>query len=154
MSLTLKLDRIAARADELRAMLSEGLNGEAYVKASRELSEIEPLVERVGELRAAEQALTDAESMLGDPEMKDPRRGRAAGTQTPHSRPRAGDPHLPAAQGRSGFAQRHPRNPPRRRRDEAGLFASELFNMYQRYAETKGWRFEILDYDDTGPRRA
>ena len=46
MSLAFKLDRIAARADELRAMLSEGISGEAYVKASKELSDIEPVVAR------------------------------------------------------------------------------------------------------------
>ena len=44
MSLDAKLDRIAARAEELRAMLAEGVSGEAYVRASRELSDIEPVV--------------------------------------------------------------------------------------------------------------
>ena len=34
--------------------------------------------------------------------------------------------------------------------DEAALFAAELFGMYQRYAENRGWRFEILEYGDTG----
>ena len=71
MSLALKLDRIAARAEELRAMLSEGLSGEAYVRASKELSDIEPVVARIGDLRAAERAQTDAQSLLADPEMKD-----------------------------------------------------------------------------------
>jgi peptide chain release factor 1 len=33
--------------------------------------------------------------------------------------------------------------------DEAALFASELFGMYQRYATLRGWRFEILEYNDT-----
>ena len=33
--------------------------------------------------------------------------------------------------------------------DEAALFAAELFAMYQRYAERHGWRFEILEYNDT-----
>jgi peptide chain release factor 1 len=32
--------------------------------------------------------------------------------------------------------------------DEAGLFAAELFRAYQRYAEGRGWRFEVLDYDE------
>ena len=38
MSLASKLDRIVARAEELRSLLGEGIQGEAYVKASRELS--------------------------------------------------------------------------------------------------------------------
>ncbi|HEX5036622.1 MAG TPA: peptide chain release factor 1 [bacterium] len=29
--------------------------------------------------------------------------------------------------------------------DEAALFAAELFRMYTRYAETKGWRVELMD---------
>lgn len=36
--------------------------------------------------------------------------------------------------------------------DEAGLFAGDLFKMYARYAEKKGWRMEVLDahYTDLG----
>ncbi|OGU27847.1 MAG: peptide chain release factor 1 [Ignavibacteria bacterium GWA2_35_9] len=34
--------------------------------------------------------------------------------------------------------------------DEAALFASDLFRMYSRYAEIKGWRIELVDLNDTG----
>lgn len=34
--------------------------------------------------------------------------------------------------------------------DEAALFASDLFRMYSRYAETKGWRVEVMDSSPTG----
>lgn len=34
--------------------------------------------------------------------------------------------------------------------DEAGLFAANLFRMYQRYAANQGWKFEIIALSDTG----
>jgi peptide chain release factor 1 len=34
--------------------------------------------------------------------------------------------------------------------DEAGLFAGEMFRMYQRYADKKGWRVELMSMSDTG----
>jgi len=34
--------------------------------------------------------------------------------------------------------------------DEAGLFASDLYRMYSRYAEVRGWKKELIDLNDTG----
>lgn len=34
--------------------------------------------------------------------------------------------------------------------EEAALFAAELFHMYQKYAESKNWSFELLSISDTG----
>ncbi len=34
--------------------------------------------------------------------------------------------------------------------DEATLFAAEILRMYSRYAETKGWKMEVMDASDTG----
>ena len=33
--------------------------------------------------------------------------------------------------------------------DEAALFAADLLRMYQRYAELRGWRFEMIDASET-----
>ena len=34
--------------------------------------------------------------------------------------------------------------------DEAGLFAGDLFRMYSRYAERKGWKVEVMSLSETG----
>ena len=34
--------------------------------------------------------------------------------------------------------------------DEAGLFAADLFRMYQRYAEARSWKFELMSANEIG----
>jgi peptide chain release factor 1 len=34
--------------------------------------------------------------------------------------------------------------------EEAALFANDLFRMYSRYSETRGWKLEIIDLNETG----
>ena len=34
--------------------------------------------------------------------------------------------------------------------DEAGLFAADLFRMYQKYSDFRGWKFEVLQYQESG----
>ncbi len=150
MSLALKLDRIAARAEELRALLGEGLNGEAYVKASRELSDIEPVVRRIGDLRAAERARAEAETMLADPDMRELAEAELyeLKDKIPALEHEIRVVLLPKdeADARSAILEIRPAAGG----DEAGLFAAELFAMYQKYADSRGWRFEILEFVETG----
>jgi len=150
MSLALKLDRIVARAEELRALLSEGINGEAFVRASRELSEIEPVVARVGDLRAAEQARNEAQAMLDDADMKELAEAELFDLKDriPALEHEIRIALLPRdeADDRSAILEIRPAAGG----DEAGLFAGELFAMYQKYAAARGWRFEVMDYDDSG----
>jgi len=149
MSLALKLDRIVARAEELRHMLSEGVGGEAFVRASRELSEIEPVVERVGDLRQAERARDEAQSMLDDPDMKELAEQELADLKDriPALEHEIRIALLPRdeADERSAILEIRPAAGG----DEAGLFAAELFQMYQKYAALRGWRFEVMDFDTT-----
>ncbi len=150
MILALKLDRIAARADELRALLSDGITGEAYVKASKELSDIEPVVARIDDLRSAERARDDASALLADPEMKELAEAELfeLKNKIPALEHEIQLALLPKdeADARSAILEIRPAAGG----DEAGLFAAELFAMYQKYAEGRGWKFEILEYSDTG----
>ena len=71
MSLLQKLDQITARYAELQASLSGGnLDSQKFVAASKEYSDLGPLVEAIGEWRKAETELKDAEAMAADPDMK------------------------------------------------------------------------------------
>ena len=148
MNLALKLDRIAARADELRSLLTEGISGEAYVKASRELSDIETVVARIGDLRDAERARDEACALLTDPEMKELAEAELfeLKDRIPSLEQEIRLALLPRdeADARSAILEIRPAAGG----DEAGLFAAELFAMYQKYADGRGWRFELLDYND------
>ncbi|ABI61504.2 Bacterial Peptide Chain Release Factor 1 (RF-1) [Granulibacter bethesdensis] len=150
MSFTANLDRIVARAEELRASLSEGLNGDSFAAASRELAELEPVVARIEELWAAERGLAEAEAMLADPDMRELAESEAEilREKLPSLTREIRIALLPKdeADERSAILEIRPAAGG----DEASLFAAQLFSMYQRYAEIRGWRFEILEYDDTG----
>ncbi len=143
-----RLDRILARAAELRFLLSGNLAGEEFVKASRELAELTPVEEKILALRGAEKQAREAEALLKEPEMKE-----LAEAELAELRQR-----LPAldmevrlallprdeADERSAILEIRPAAGG----DEAGLFAAELFTAYQKYAAVQGWRFEVLDYDE------
>ena len=150
MSFSLKLDRIVDRAAELRALLSDGATGEAFVKASKELSEIDALVERIDALRAAERSAAEAETLLEDPEMRELAEAELAELRQniPGAAHAIRLALLPKdeADERSAILEVRPAAGG----DEAALFAAELFTMYQKYAALRGWRFEVLEYDDTG----
>jgi peptide chain release factor 1 len=143
-----KLDRLLYRADELRALLETAEGGQIGALA-RELSELDPLVEKVGALRAAERARDEAEAMMADPEMRELAEGEyyAQRDAVPVLERELRLMLLPKDAADEGNAILEIR--PAAGGDEAGLFAAELFGAYQRYAAARGWRFDIMDYDES-----
>jgi peptide chain release factor 1 len=147
MSLPSRLDRLLSRAEELRHMLSTA-PGADIGALSKELAELEPLVVKYAEYRAAERARDEAQAMLTDPEMRELAEAEwlTQKERVPALEHEIRIMLLPrdAADERSAILEIRPAAGG----DEAGLFAAELFRAYQRYAEGRGWRFEVLDYDE------
>lgn len=140
-----RLMQITERFEFLEAQMGEGLGGEAFVAVSREYAELRPVVEVVRTYQGLTLEIEGAEAMLSDPEMKE-----LAEMELPQLRER-----LPAAEaavklalipkdaadGKPALLEIRPGTGG----DEAALFAADLLRMYQRYAENRGWTFEILE---------
>ncbi len=148
MSISEKLDRVLTRAEELKHLLSTA-EGSQFGALSKELSELEPLVEKVEALRAAERARDEAEAMLADPELRELAEDEylAQKEAVPRLEREVRLMLLPkdSADERSAILEIRPAAGG----DEAALFAAELFRAYQRYAETRRWRFEVMEYDES-----
>ena len=102
------------------------------------MSDLEPIVERIGDLREAERAAIEAEALLSDPEMKDLAEAELfeLKERLPALQMEIRLALLPKdeADARSAILEVRPAAGG----DEAGLFAAELFGMYQRYAAAQG----------------
>ncbi|MBN2630585.1 MAG: peptide chain release factor 1 [Rhodobacteraceae bacterium] len=140
-----KLAQITQRFEFLEARLNAGASPAEIATLSREYSDLKPVADQIDAYRAALDDLAQAESWLSDPEMK-----TLAEDEVPHIKGRIVEMEqalrlalLPrdAADARPAILEIRPGTGG----DEAALFAADLLRMYQRYAEAKGWRFEILD---------
>ena len=144
-----KLDQIIARFQFLEAKMSAGVSGAEIATLSREYSELKPVVDTVTGYRRIVDDIAEAEAMLRDPEMQalaeeelpDLREQLEAAEQAVRLALLPKD----AADGRPALVEIRPGTGG----DEAALFAAELLRMYQKYAETKGWKFEILTESQT-----
>lgn len=149
MTLAARFDDILARAEELRDLLASGAQGQDFVRASRELAELDQVVGLISDLRETEQSLSETTALLADPEMRELAEAEA---QTLKARIPVLEHEIQLAllpkdeaDERSAILEVRPAAGG----DEAALFAAQLFAMYQRYAESQGWRWEIMEYADT-----
>ncbi|MGB3167555.1 MAG: peptide chain release factor 1 [Alteraurantiacibacter sp.] len=138
-----RLHQIANRFAELEARMASGqLEGEAFVQASRDYAELEPVAKSAAEVQAMREEISGLTEMLTDPEMKG-----MAEEELDALRKR-----LPAAERTLALAML-PRDAADARPamleiragtggDEAALFAGDLYRMYERFAAEQGWRVE------------
>ena len=151
-----RLESISRRYAELEHELSRPevvADHEQVTRISRELAGMRDIVEAYREYRTVQGSLAEAQEMLRsekDPEMVEYLRGEeeAAAGRLAHLEERLKilllpkDPNderdvIVEIQGAEGG-------------DEAELFARDLFNMYLHWAQTKGWKTEILEAQESG----
>ena len=148
-SIRLKLERLADRRDEVGRMLADPAvfdQADAFRDLSVEFARLDPVARAFAEWQELERQLAAALAMSADPD-REVRELAELEVRTLQERIEAGsarlqdalvpaDPHddsdvfleIRAAAGG----------------DEAALFAGDLFRMYSRYADARGWRVEML----------
>lgn len=149
-----KLDSLVSRWESIQGELNHGgVDQSAFAKLTKEFSELDPIVAAINALRDARQERADLETMASegdaDPEMK-----ALAKDELEEILPRietlehelqvlllpkdAADERSAIVEVRAGTGG-----------DEAALFAADLFRMYQRYADEKGWKTEIIQASES-----
>ncbi len=138
-----RLRQITNRFAELEARMASGtLEGDAFVQASRDYAELEPVAQTAREVQAMRQELAELTEMLDDPEMRAialeeqasieaalPEKERAlAIAMLPRDSADARPAMLEIRAGTGG--------------DEAALFAGDLYRMYEKFAAEQGWKVE------------
>lgn len=145
---TISAERIAAllaRREDLSAQLSSGdLPTDRFIALSKEYAEVEPVAAAAGELQRLRTELVGLEAMLADPEMREMAQEEADAIRAtlPEAERALALSLLPrdAADERSAMLEVRAGTGG----DEAALFAGDLFRMYSRYAEERGWKVELI----------
>jgi peptide chain release factor 1 len=151
-----RLESIARRYDEVaREMATPEViaDHERMTRLAREQAGLREIVDAYRDFRAAQMAEREAQELLRserDQEMQEYAREEIASAQQRMAEleerlkvlllPK--DPNderdvIVEIQGAEGG-------------DEAELFANDLFNMYVRYAQSKGWKVEVLEVQESG----
>ena len=143
-----KIDQILSRHQEIETQMSANPDQETFVKLAKEFSDLGLVVEKIRELKMAKEELAGLEEMLAggdtDAEMKEMAEEEMPPLKTVIEKyseqlqllllPKdAADNKNTILEVRAGTGG-----------SEAALFAGDLFRMYQRHAETHGWKVEIL----------
>ena len=143
------LAQITGQYEYIEAQLNAGPKASEIAALTREYSELTPVAEQIAAYRQMLDDIAEAETMLGDPEMKELAEEelpalKASLPELEHSLRLALLPK-DAADAKPAILEIRPGTGG----DEAALFAADLFGMYQRYAEARGWKVEIIEQQMT-----
>ena len=144
-----RLEQINQRFQFLEASMAGGVAGADIAALAKEYSDLKPVVEQIMAYRQILSDMDEAEEMLSDPDMAE-----LAREELPRLKAELPDAEaalqlalLPkdAADAKPAMLEIRPGTGG----DEAALFAADLFRMYQRYAEARGWKVEIVEEQTT-----
>ncbi len=140
-----RLDQLRSRFEFLEAKLNTGPEVSELVALSREYAELKPVVEQADAYRALLRERDEAERMLVDPEMRALAEEELEELRAtlPEAEKAVRLALLPrdAADARSAILEIRAGTGG----EEAALFAADLARMYQRLAESRGWRWEVVE---------
>ncbi len=147
-----KAEAILARRNELAARMAQAAGSREYADLAREYAELEEVAAAAEELVRLARELEEAEALASeaDPELAALAREEAAALVGRMEKARERFRRLLVREDED-----HARNVILEIRagaggEEAALFAADLFRMYARYAERKGWKLEVLSVHATG----
>ena len=140
-----RLDQVLDRFREIEARMGAATDGAEIVRLSKEHAELKPVADAVTAVARAREELPELEEMAkaSDAEMAALAQDELAALNerlpglerdvalllAPKDKDENASAILEVRAGTGG--------------DEAALFAGDLFRMYQRYAQSRGWRVEI-----------
>ncbi len=147
-----KLDKLVGRWNVIQAELNAGVNQATYAKLTKEFAALNPIVATIDALRAVEKERADLEAMLKDPASEKEMAALArADLEALEPKQEALEQQLrlqlipkDSADEKSAILEVRAGTGG----DEAALFAADLFRMYQRYAELKGWKTDIISVSE------
>jgi peptide chain release factor 1 len=144
-----RLDQITGRFEFLEARLNAGAAPGELAALSREYLDLRPVVAGINAYLRACDDLAAAEALRADPEMKALAEEEIAALRDllPGLEHDLRLALLPkdAADARPAIVEIRPGTGG----EEAALFAGDLARMYQRHAEAQGWRWEVLEHQET-----
>ena len=141
-----KLDALVERREEVERLLADpsvAADQNRFRNLSREFATLQPVADALAAEAQARSDLAAAEAMRSDPELREladdeieaatarlqQLEGELLAQLIPKDARDGGGLYLEVRAGTGG--------------DEAAIFAGDLFRMYSRYAETRGWRVEV-----------
>lgn len=148
-----RLEEIELRFQEVESKLQDpsyATRPQELAKLGKKRAELEEIVEVIRDYRTAISNRDQAEELIEDPEMRDMAVEELASARSQITELEAVLKRLLLPKDPNDEKSVIVEIRPAAGGDEAGLFAAELYRMYLRYAERRGWTCSLIEESETG----